>query len=116
MTRNIPITRRSINELLQLLLDNIDQIRCDGYIHGLCGVANHLFCDSSLNRTECETLIAYIYNNKPLNYRTILGYESERDRSKWLVVPNLIVIKRKQIEQIKQNFSITLRTLIGSDS
>lgn len=90
MTRNIPITRRSINELLQLLLDNIDQIRCDGYIHGLCGVANHLFCDSSLNRTECETLIAYIYNNKPLNYRTILGYvyfwkEGERPpRIKWL--------------------------------
>lgn len=46
----------------------------------------------------------------------VKGYESERDRSKWLVVPNLIVIKRKQIEQIKQNFSITLRTLIGSDS
>lgn len=90
MTRNIPITRRSINELLQLLLDNIDQIRCDGYIHGLCGVAAHLNSNNNLNRTECETLIAYIKNNKPLNRRTILGHayfwkEGERlPRIKWL--------------------------------
>ena len=89
MTRNIPITRRSINELLQLLLDNIDQIRYDR-IKGLCVLTNHLYGNSSLNRIEYETLIAYIYNNKPLNYRTMSGHayfwkEGKRPpRIKWL--------------------------------
>ena len=69
MTRLIP-QRRSINELLQLLLDNIDWIRY-GYIHGLCGLAAHLYTYGSLNKPEYETLLAYICNNEPLNYRTI---------------------------------------------
>jgi len=33
----------------------------------------------------------------------VKGYERERDREKWKVVPNLVVFKRKEIEDIKQN-------------
>ena len=41
-------------------------------------------------------------------YIEVKGYERERDRCKYKVVPNLIVIKRKEIELIKKNvFNIT---------
>lgn len=36
-------------------------------------------------------------------YIEVKGYETERDRCKWSVVPNLIVIKNKEIKQIKEN-------------
>lgn len=36
-------------------------------------------------------------------YIEVKGYETDRDRCKWSVVPNLIVIKDKQINLIKQN-------------
>ena len=35
-------------------------------------------------------------------YVEVKGYETERDRQKWKVVPNLLVIKKKEIEQIKR--------------
>ena len=35
-------------------------------------------------------------------YVEIKGYETERDRNKWKVIPNLIVIKKKEIDQIKK--------------
>ena len=35
-----------------------------------------------------------------------MGYETERDRCKWSVVPNLIVIRNKEIKQIMNGGSI----------
>lgn len=36
-------------------------------------------------------------------YIEVKGYETDRDRCKWKAVPNLIVIKKQQIEEIKNN-------------
>jgi len=36
-------------------------------------------------------------------YIEVKGYETDRDRCKWKVVPNLIVIKKQQINEIKNN-------------
>lgn len=36
-------------------------------------------------------------------YVEVKGYETERDRCKWKVVPNLVIIKKEQIDKIKQN-------------
>lgn len=36
-------------------------------------------------------------------YIEVKGYERERDRCKWKVVPNLLVLKKKEIEQIRNN-------------
>lgn len=36
-------------------------------------------------------------------YIEVKGYERERDRHKWKVVPNLIIIKQKEIKLIKQD-------------
>ena len=33
----------------------------------------------------------------------VKGYETDRDRTKWAVVPNLLTIKQKEIKLIKQN-------------
>lgn len=36
-------------------------------------------------------------------YIEVKGYETERDRCKWAVVPNLIVLKKKEISLIMEN-------------
>lgn len=36
-------------------------------------------------------------------YVEVKGYETDRDREKWKVVPNLLLIKNKEIQEIKQN-------------
>ena len=36
-------------------------------------------------------------------YVEVKGYETDRDRSKWSVVPNLVVIKQRDIEAIRSN-------------
>jgi len=46
-------------------------------------------------------------------YIEVKGYETERDICKWKVVPNLIVIKKEQINQIKKSI---FWTPIGSRS
>lgn len=42
------------------------------------------------------------YLNDYDKYIEVKGYETERDRCKWSVVPNLIVLKNKEINQIKK--------------
>jgi hypothetical protein len=39
-------------------------------------------------------------------YVEVKGYERERDRCKWAVVPNLIVLKRKEIAEIQQGIFV----------
>ena len=36
-------------------------------------------------------------------YVEVKGYERERDRAKWKVIPDLIIIKKKEIYQIKKD-------------
>jgi len=36
-------------------------------------------------------------------YIEVKGYETERDRCKWSVVPNLVVLKNKEIKMIREN-------------
>lgn len=36
-------------------------------------------------------------------YIEVKGYETERDRAKWAALPNLIVLKSKQIKEIREN-------------
>lgn len=40
-------------------------------------------------------------------YLEVKGYERERDRAKWSVVPNLLVIKAREINLLKEGTSIT---------
>lgn len=47
-------------------------------------------------------------------YIEVKGYETERDRCKWVVVPNLIVIKNKEIKQIKENIYALVTHLVES--
>jgi hypothetical protein len=71
--------------------------------------------DNNINWTNKITPFTYIWNgNDHLyfpdfylpdydRYIEVKGYERERDRHKWKVVPNLVIIKQKEIKLIKQD-------------
>ncbi len=63
---------RSINELLQLVLDNIDMLNRP-WCGGLCIIGHQLFLTKIISYNEEIILYNYIHNNKPINIRTILG-------------------------------------------
>ena len=45
-------------------------------------------------------------------YIEVKGYETERDRCKWSVIPNLVVIKKNEIKLIKKNEFALLDQLV----
>lgn len=59
---------RTIKELLQLMLDNVDVIK--DREKGLCYVINYLFGNQIINSNEQDILDVYINDNKPW-YKTL---------------------------------------------
>ena len=80
---------RSINELLQLLLNNINLFES-----GLCYLISDLYIKDIITISECAKLEYYVNINKPINFNTLLhcmkdGYfywkrGSKEPRIKWL--------------------------------
>jgi len=58
------INKRSTNELLKILLDNIDYVIGGG----LCGISYLLALRGTITNEERDDLLEYIHSHRPKNY------------------------------------------------
>src|SRR5574343_263501 len=89
---------RSLEELLQIILDNIE-----GLETGLCGLVGDLRRNGTLTTTEADVLLTHISYNRPSKFSSILAYINRYSCYYWpegLKYPRKKWLK-KQIKQVK---------------
>jgi hypothetical protein len=72
------MTRRSIKELLQVMLDNQD---C--FLFGLCTWATKLYVKGFINVEEASKLHKYIQSNRPSKWSSISAYKCRNTPYFW---------------------------------
>ncbi|HMT03712.1 MAG TPA: hypothetical protein PKD00_10535 [Burkholderiales bacterium] len=71
-------TRRSIKELLQLMLDNQDY-----FIIGMCNWIHNLLEDNLINKEEHRILYRYIQSNRPSIFSSIDAFLNRNNLFYW---------------------------------
>ena len=85
---------RSIKELLQVMLDNIENLS-----GGLCSLGFHMMAYKTITSDELQLLLEYIIKNRPYNLYRIFGIYKSYYWKPGKIKPRLRWLKR----HIKKN-------------